>query len=470
MTKQERIRNFSIIAHIDHGKSTLADRMLEVTGAVSERDMREQVLDDMDLERERGITIKASAVRMEYTAEDGETYELNLIDTPGHVDFSYEVSRALHACEGAVLLVDVSQGVEAQTVANAYMAVDEGLELVPVVSKVDLEQFDSQAVSEEMQETFDFVPEDVVFTSGKTGHGVEGLLEAVVAQVPPPAGDPEAPGQALIFDSEFDPHRGVIIYIRVFDGTIKQGDRIMMMATGKAFEVTEVGVFRPQRQAVEQAVGLGELPRVPQRWERAGEVLVPVQHALGPAGGARRIQHERGVGRRDLNRRQGRRLGAEYLLDAQDAAHSLLLRGDALDGAPGVKSARFAGAKGKDRKLINRQNVAKVLKLLKDVPKEKRTARFVCCLCLASPPDGRRASPDKILIEVEGILKGLIAETPIGENGFGYDPIFFVPKLNKTVAQLTRKGKNAISHRGNAIRKLEPLLDKILRGCEENPA
>ncbi len=252
MTKQERIRNFSIIAHIDHGKSTLADRMLEVTGAVSERDMREQVLDDMDLERERGITIKASAVRMEYTAEDGETYELNLIDTPGHVDFSYEVSRALHACEGAVLLVDVSQGVEAQTVANAYMAVDEGLELVPVVSKVDLEQFDSQAVSEEMQETFDFVPEDVVFTSGKTGHGVEGLLEAVVAQVPPPAGDPEAPGQALIFDSEFDPHRGVIIYIRVFAGTIKQGDRIMMMATGKAFEVTEVGVFRPQRQAVEQ--------------------------------------------------------------------------------------------------------------------------------------------------------------------------------------------------------------------------
>ena len=252
MTKQERVRNFCIIAHIDHGKSTLADRLLEITGAISERDMREQVLDDMDLERERGITIKASAVRIEYAAQDGQTYELNLIDTPGHVDFSYEVSRALHACEGAVLLVDVSQGVEAQTVANVYLARDEGLELIPVVSKIDLEQFDPARATEQMAEQFDFAPQQIVFTSGKTGQGMDELLEAIVQHVPPPTGDASAPLQALIFDSEFDPHRGVIAYIRVFDGTVKPGDQIMMMANGKTFEVSEVGIFRPQREAVSQ--------------------------------------------------------------------------------------------------------------------------------------------------------------------------------------------------------------------------
>lgn len=295
MTKQEHIRNFSIVAHIDHGKSTLADRMLEATGAISERDMREQVLDDMDLERERGITIKASAVRMEYIASDGQTYELNLIDTPGHVDFAYEVSRALHACESAVLLVDVSQGVEAQTLANAYMAMDEGLALIPVVSKIDLEQFDPQTATEQLEETFGFTPEQIVFTSGKTGQGVDDLLEAIVQCTPAPAGDPHAPLKALIFDSEFDPHRGVIAYVRVFEGTLKPGDDILMMATGKEFEVNEVGVFRPQRQAVEQlsagevgylAAGIKDVKN-----SRVGDTITSAQRPVAqPLAGYREVR------------------------------------------------------------------------------------------------------------------------------------------------------------------------------------
>ena len=252
MTKQKNIRNFCIVAHIDHGKSTLADRMLEATGAISERDMREQVLDDMELERERGITIKASAVRMEYTARNGETYGLNLIDTPGHVDFSYEVSRALHACEGAVLLVDVSQGIEAQTMANAYLAADQHLELIPVVSKTDLDQFETDAVAEQLAETFGFSPDEIVSTSGKTGQGVTDLFEAIIERVPPPSSDPDAPLQALVFDSEFDVHRGVIAYIRVMAGTIEPGDQIMMMASGKTFAVTQTGVFRPRQETVDR--------------------------------------------------------------------------------------------------------------------------------------------------------------------------------------------------------------------------
>jgi len=258
MTNQKYIRNFSIIAHIDHGKSTLADRMLEATGAISESDMREQVLDDMDLERERGITIKASAVRMQYTAKDLHTYELNLIDTPGHVDFSYEVSRALHACEGAVLLVDVSQGVEAQTVGNAYMALDEGLELIPVVTKIDLEKFDRAQAARQLQDDFGFASEQIHFTSGKTGAGVEKLFEAIVEQIPPPAGDPDAPLKALIFDSKFDLHLGVVAYIRVFDGTVRAGDHIQMMSTGQTFEVTGVGVFAPQMAKVDE-LGAGSV-------------------------------------------------------------------------------------------------------------------------------------------------------------------------------------------------------------------
>jgi GTP-binding protein LepA len=252
MTEKELIRNFCIIAHIDHGKSTLADRLLERTGAISERDMKDQVLDTMDLERERGITIKASAVRMDYTARDGKTYRLNLIDTPGHVDFQYEVSRALHACEGAALLVDVSQGVEAQTVANAYLATAEGLEIIPVVNKIDLGLFERDKAAEEIESTLGLPAEDVIYTSGKTGEGVEELLESIVTHVPPPSGSDDDPLRALIFDSEFDQHRGVIAYIRIEDGTAKRGDRIMMMATGKEFEVTEVGIFAPRMQPVDE--------------------------------------------------------------------------------------------------------------------------------------------------------------------------------------------------------------------------
>ncbi|MEN6305170.1 MAG: translation elongation factor 4 [Armatimonadia bacterium] len=249
---QERIRNFCIVAHIDHGKSTLADRLLEACHAVEEREMRAQVLDSMDLERERGITIKASAVRLTYEAKDGLTYLLNLIDTPGHVDFAYEVSRALHACEGAVLLVDVSQGVEAQTVANVYLAVNEGLEIIPAINKVDLANFDPSLALGEMEKLFGFDRESTLYTSGKTGAGVPELLEAIVQRVPPPKGDPNGPLKALIFDSKFDPHRGAYAYMRVFEGSVKPGDEITMMASGNSFTVTDVGVFSPQMQAVEE--------------------------------------------------------------------------------------------------------------------------------------------------------------------------------------------------------------------------
>ena len=251
MTSQELTRNFCIVAHIDHGKSTLADRLLETCGAVDERDMMAQLLDSMDLERERGITIKASSVRLQYTADDGVTYTLNLIDTPGHVDFSYEVSRALHACEGAVVLVDVSQGVEAQTVANVYLAIDEGLDLVPVVSKIDLDQFDPGHAAEEMNAMFGFKPDELLFTSGKSGIGVHELLEAIVHRIPPPKGDMDAPLKALIFDSEFDQHRGVIAYVRVFQGQVKRGDSIKMMHSGKDFTVTDVGFFTPKMRPTE---------------------------------------------------------------------------------------------------------------------------------------------------------------------------------------------------------------------------
>lgn len=249
---QERIRNFCIVAHIDHGKSTLADRLLEACHAVEEREMRAQVLDSMDLERERGITIKASAVRLTYEAKDGQTYLLNLIDTPGHVDFAYEVSRALHACEGAVLLVDVSQGVEAQTVANVYLAVNEGLEIIPAINKVDLANFDPDLALGEMEKLFGFERESVLYTSGKTGAGVPELLEAIVQRVPPPKGDASGPLKALIFDSKFDSHRGAYAYMRVFEGSVKPGDEITMMASGNSFTVTDVGVFSPQMQPVKE--------------------------------------------------------------------------------------------------------------------------------------------------------------------------------------------------------------------------
>lgn len=247
MTKtQSHIRNFCIIAHIDHGKSTLADRILQFTGAIEEREMKDQVLDGMDLERERGITIKMTAVRLEYTARDGETYELNLIDTPGHVDFNYEVSRSLMACEGAVLVVDASQGVEAQTLANTNLAMAASLEIIPVINKIDLELADPERVREEIENVVAVDASEAILASARQGIGTEEVLEAIVRNVPPPSGEPEKPLRALIFDSHFDQYLGVVAYVRVVDGEIRPGQKIEMMSSGKEFEVVGVGVFKPQ--------------------------------------------------------------------------------------------------------------------------------------------------------------------------------------------------------------------------------
>jgi GTP-binding protein LepA len=245
------IRNFSIIAHIDHGKSTLADRILEVTGAVDARKHRPQMLDSMDLERERGITIKAQAVRVEYKARDGQTYRLHLIDTPGHVDFTYEVSRSLEACDGALLLVDASQGVEAQTLANTYLAVDAGLELIPALNKIDLPGAEPERVAGEISEVLGENPDDVIRVSAKTGVGVEELLEAIVHKIPPPQGDLDAPPRALIFDSEFDQYRGVIAYVRVVDGEFRRDDAILAMQTGTEADIDEIGYFGPEMTPVD---------------------------------------------------------------------------------------------------------------------------------------------------------------------------------------------------------------------------
>ena len=246
----EHIRNFSIIAHIDHGKSTLADRILELTGAVDPKKMQAQLLDSMDLERERGITIKAQAVRVEYTAADGQTYHLHLIDTPGHVDFSYEVSRSLAACEGALLVVDAAQGVEAQTVANTYLAIENGLELIPVINKVDLPGAEPERVAREIADLLGTEPEDALWISAKTGVGVPEVLEAIVARIPPPRGEIEAPPRALIFDSEFDQYRGVIAYVRMVDGSFRKEERILAMQNGTEADIDDLGFFRPAMTAV----------------------------------------------------------------------------------------------------------------------------------------------------------------------------------------------------------------------------
>ncbi len=258
MTKQENIRNFSIIAHIDHGKSTLADRLIQVTGGLSDREMQEQVLDNMELERERGITIKAQTVRLDYTAADNELYHLNLIDTPGHVDFAYEVNRSLAACEGSLLVVDASQGVEAQTLANVYQAIEVDHEIVPVLNKIDLPAAEPTRVKQQVEDVIGLDTENALEISAKTGIGIETVLEAIVTQLPPPQGTPDAALKAMLVDSWYDPYLGVVVLVRVIDGVMKKGQKIRMMSNGASYLLDRVGVFRPKQESVAQ-LGPGEI-------------------------------------------------------------------------------------------------------------------------------------------------------------------------------------------------------------------
>lgn len=282
--RQSKIRNFCIVAHIDHGKSTLADRLLELTGEVAERDMEEQLLDNMDLERERGITIKAHAVTLKYKRDDGEIYTLNLIDTPGHVDFNYEVSRSLAACEGAILIVDASQGIEAQTLANTYLAIDHDLEVVPVINKIDLPSAQPEMVINEIEDVIGIPAEDAPQVSAKTGLNVESVLEEIVEKIPSPTGDENAPLKALIFDSYYDSYKGVIVYVRIKEGTVKPGDRIRMMATGAEFDVVEVGVMHPAGLVANKGLAAGDVGYIAASIKniqdtRVGDTITTVKNA-----------------------------------------------------------------------------------------------------------------------------------------------------------------------------------------------
>ncbi len=286
-----RIRNFSIIAHIDHGKSTLADRLIELTGTVEKREMSEQLLDNMDLERERGITIKAQTVRLKYTARDGKTYQLNLIDTPGHVDFNYEVSRSLAACEGALLVVDATQGVEAQTLSNVYLALDHDLEIIPVVNKIDLPSADVDRACNEIEETIGLDATDAVKCSAKTGEGVDEVLEAIVEKIPPPSGDENKSLQALIFDSYFDSYKGAVAHVRLMNGKVRKGDKLKLIATGKEFDATEIGIFTPNMTEVDELTAgevgyiCGSLKDV--RDVRVGDTITSLQNPAEALAGYR---------------------------------------------------------------------------------------------------------------------------------------------------------------------------------------
>jgi len=288
-TDARHIRNFCIIAHIDHGKSTLADRLMQQTGAVDERDMVEQLLDNMDLERERGITIKAQAVRLAYESGGGQRYQLNLIDTPGHVDFSYEVSRSLAACEGALLVVDASQGIQAQTLANVYLALEHDLEIIPVINKIDLDVAEPERVAQEVSQAFGFRDDEIIFVSAKDGTGIPEILDAIVERVPPPSGDPDAPLRALIFDSKYDPYKGAIAYVRIMDGEAPSGSRIRVMSTARASEALEVGVFSPEPSGVAR-LSMGEVGYIATGLKSVGDAPVGDTITLAANGASEALQ------------------------------------------------------------------------------------------------------------------------------------------------------------------------------------